>query len=63
MTLVRDAAVAFDRGGMHAARSVNGPRFAHAILTTEQLLARLMLHFTRDHQRACDQASGDVSVS
>ena len=26
---------------MHAAHEVNGPRFAHAILTTEELLALL----------------------
>jgi hypothetical protein len=32
---------AFEREGMHAAHEVNGPRFAHAILTTEGLLALL----------------------
>jgi hypothetical protein len=26
---------------MHAAHAINGPTFAHAILTTEELLARL----------------------
>jgi hypothetical protein len=26
---------------MYAAHEVNGPRFAHAILTTEELMARL----------------------
>ena len=26
---------------MHAAHEVNGPRFAHAIMTTEELLALL----------------------
>jgi hypothetical protein len=26
---------------MHAAHEVNGPRFAHALLTTEELLALL----------------------
>jgi nicotinamidase-related amidase len=41
VTLVRDATAAFDQEGMHAALEVDGPRFAHAILTTEELLARL----------------------
>jgi hypothetical protein len=41
VTLVKDATAAFDREGMHAAHEVNGPRFAHAILTTEELLALL----------------------
>jgi hypothetical protein len=37
----KDATAAFDHEGMHAAHEVNGPRFAHAILTTEELLALL----------------------
>jgi nicotinamidase-related amidase len=41
VTLIKDATAAFDEEGMHAANEVNGPRFAHAILTTEELLARL----------------------
>ena len=41
VTLVRDATAAFDQEGMHAAHEVDGPRFAHAILTTEELLVRL----------------------
>lgn len=41
VTLIKDAAAAFDEEGMHATHQVNGPRFAHAILTTELLLARL----------------------
>jgi nicotinamidase-related amidase len=41
VTLIKDATAAFDEEGMHAAHEVNGPRFAHAILTTEELLARL----------------------
>lgn len=39
--LVRDATAAFEPEGMQAAHEVNGPRFAHAILTTEELLALL----------------------
>jgi nicotinamidase-related amidase len=41
VALVKDATAAFDREGMHAAHEVNGPRFAHAILTPEELLALL----------------------
>jgi nicotinamidase-related amidase len=40
-TLIKDATAAFEPEGMHAAHEVNGPRFAHAILTTEELMARL----------------------
>ncbi len=41
VTLIKDATAAFDQEGMHAAHEVDGPRYAHAILTTEGLLARL----------------------
>jgi len=41
VTLIKDATAAFEPEGMHAAHEVNGPRFAHALLTTEELLARL----------------------
>jgi nicotinamidase-related amidase len=41
VTLVRDAAAAFSHEGMHAAFNVNGPTYAHAILTTAQLLEQL----------------------
>jgi nicotinamidase-related amidase len=41
VTLVKDATAAFDPAGMHAAHQVNGPRFAHAIVTTNELLALL----------------------
>ena len=41
VTLVRDATAAVSREMMHAAHELNGPTFAHAILTTEQLLGRL----------------------
>jgi nicotinamidase-related amidase len=41
VTLIKDATAAFDQEGMHAALEVDGPRFAHVILTTEELLARL----------------------
>jgi nicotinamidase-related amidase len=41
VTLVRDATAAFSSEAMHAAHAINGPTFAPAILTTEELLARL----------------------
>ena len=41
VTLIRDATAARDEAGMHAALEVNGPRYAHAILTTDELLAQL----------------------
>ena len=40
VTLVKDATAAFSREAMHAAQ-VNGPTFAHAILTTVQALAAI----------------------
>src|SRR6266849_3105220 len=40
VTLVKDATAAFSHQGMVAAET-NGPMFAHAILTTEELLSRL----------------------
>jgi hypothetical protein len=41
VTLVRDATAAFSHEHMHAAHGLNGPTFAHAILTTSELLAAL----------------------
>lgn len=41
VTLVRDATAAFSPEALHAAHEINGPSFAHAILTTQQLLAAL----------------------
>ena len=41
VTLVKDATAAFSQEGMHAAHAINGPTYAHAILTTEELLAQL----------------------
>ncbi|EYF03985.1 isochorismatase family cysteine hydrolase [Chondromyces apiculatus] len=40
VTLVRDATAAFSEEAMHAAHQVNGPSFAHAIVTTEELLGQ-----------------------
>jgi nicotinamidase-related amidase len=41
VTLVKDATAAFNREMMRAAHELNGPTFAHAILTTEELIAAL----------------------
>jgi nicotinamidase-related amidase len=41
VTLIKDATAAFSHEGMHAAHEVNGPLFAHAILTTKELLSLL----------------------
>ncbi|MCX4151531.1 MULTISPECIES: cysteine hydrolase family protein [Paraburkholderia] len=41
VTLVRDATAALAPEMMHAAHQVNGPTFAHAILTTDELVASL----------------------
>ena len=41
VTLVKDATAAFSHEAMHAAHAINGPTYAHAILTTEELLAQL----------------------
>ena len=41
VTLVKDATAAFSHAAMHAAHVINGPTYAHAILTTEELLAQI----------------------
>jgi nicotinamidase-related amidase len=41
VTLVKDATAAFSPEAMHAAHAINGPTFAHAILTTDELIAQL----------------------
>ena len=41
VTLVRDATAAQSRDMMRAAHEINGPAYAHAIVTTKQLLAAL----------------------
>lgn len=41
VTLVRDATAAFHKEMMHAAHHLNGPTFAHEILTTAELVAAL----------------------
>lgn len=41
VTLVRDATAAFTLEMMHAAHELNGPTFAHAIMTTKELVGAL----------------------
>ncbi|WOD14733.1 isochorismatase family protein [Paraburkholderia kirstenboschensis] len=41
VTLVRDATAALTREMMHAAHELNGPTYAHAIVTTDELIASL----------------------
>jgi len=41
VTLVRDATAAFTKEMMHAAHELNGPTYAHLILTTSELVAAL----------------------
>jgi nicotinamidase-related amidase len=41
VTLVKDATAAFSREAMHAAHAINGPTYAHAIVTTEELIPQL----------------------
>jgi nicotinamidase-related amidase len=38
VTLVKDATAAFSKEMMHAAHELNGPTFAHAIVTTDELI-------------------------
>ena len=41
VTLVTDATAAFSPEAMHAAHAINGPTYAHAITTTDELVAAL----------------------
>src|SRR5262249_53645093 len=42
VTLVRDATAAFSAEAMHAVHDINGPTFAHAVLTTDALISQLV---------------------
>lgn len=41
VTLVRAATAAFSAEAMHAAHEINGPTYAHSIVTTTELIAVL----------------------
>ena len=42
VTLVRDATAAFSSEAMRAAHEINGPTFAHAVLTANEVIAALV---------------------
>jgi nicotinamidase-related amidase len=42
VTLVKDATAAFSQEAMHAAHAINGPTYAHAIVTTDELIPQLL---------------------
>jgi nicotinamidase-related amidase len=42
VTLVTDATAAFSQEAMHAAHAIYGPTYAHAIVTTDELIAQLV---------------------
>ena len=41
VTLVKDATAAFSNDRMRSAHELNGPTYAHTILTTDELIAAL----------------------
>lgn len=41
VTLVKDATAAFNKDRMHAGHELNGPTYAHAILSTVEVVAAL----------------------
>jgi nicotinamidase-related amidase len=41
VTLIRDATAAFSKEAMHAAHEINGPTYAHSIITTAELIVAL----------------------
>ncbi|MGY4638378.1 isochorismatase family cysteine hydrolase [Pseudomonas sp. TE24901] len=49
VTLVRDATAAFGPEFMHAAHELNGPTFAHSIVTTAELASRLLHNASQSH--------------
>jgi nicotinamidase-related amidase len=48
VTLVKDATAAFSPEAMHAAHAINGPTYAHAITTTDDLIAELTGEWNRE---------------
>lgn len=53
---IKNATAAFEQEAMHAAHEVNGARFAHAILTTQELLALLSANHSRNaNEEATDE--------
>ena len=60
VTLIRDATAAPSPEAMHAAHDINAPTFAHAILTSRELIARLPPRTSRTGQ---PDASGGTWAS
>jgi nicotinamidase-related amidase len=50
VTLVRDATAAFTKEMMHAAHELNGPTYAHSIVSTAELLAAMPARTEPDHE-------------
>jgi nicotinamidase-related amidase len=44
VTLVRDATAARSREALHAALDIDGPTYAHEILTSQEVIAAMSLH-------------------
>jgi nicotinamidase-related amidase len=51
VTIIRDAIAASSHEGMHSVNEVNGPAFAHAILTTKELLACCLQNRNENHNQ------------
>jgi nicotinamidase-related amidase len=50
VTIIKDAIAAFSHEGMHSVNEVNGPAFAHDILTTKELLGLLQENRDENHK-------------
>jgi nicotinamidase-related amidase len=64
VTLVRDATAAYTPEAMHSAMNIDGPTYAHAILTTSELVAALKEGVNYDRctsSRPGDQSAGERS--
>ncbi|MFZ5784244.1 MAG: isochorismatase family cysteine hydrolase [Pseudomonadota bacterium] len=61
VTLVRDATAAYSQEAMHAAHDINGPTFAHAIVTTDELVTAFTQ--TRGTKSASDRSATPLAAS
>ena len=52
VTLVRDATAAFKPEAMHAAHVINGPTYAHQIVSSAELIAALQAALRKEHRHA-----------
>jgi len=60
VTLVKDATAAFSMDRMHAAHELNGPTFAHAIVTTADLVAALSQQSAVIEQKSDARAAAKI---